>query len=130
MPYHVANKAIPYLDENGNFIKPETLNGIKFESFVFDALLDTQKSISLEVERSKEFSPLKNKDGLDSPETVNRDLCNLYGGWLEQNGVDIPKNEQGDVKADIEISPLFALNETELKNKNVNIIKVESGLYL
>jgi len=130
LPYHIAKKAIPCLDKNRKLIKPDKPNGIKFESFVFDALLDTQKSISLEVEREKEFSPLKNKDGLDSPETVKRDLCNLYGGWLEQNNVVVPKNEHGDVKADIEINPLFALNDTELKNKNVNTIRVESGLYL
>ena len=130
LPYHIANKAIPYLNENGKLVKPDKPNGIKFESFVFDALLDTQKSVSLEVDRKKEFSPLKNKDGLDSPETVKRDLCNLYGSWLEKINFEVLKNKDGNVSAEIEISPLFALNEDELQIKNKKNIKVETGLYL
>jgi UDP-N-acetylglucosamine/UDP-N-acetylgalactosamine diphosphorylase len=106
------------------------INGIKFESFVFDALLDTQRSISLEVERSQEFSPLKNKTGYDSPETVRQDLCNLYGSWLENSGVKVPKNKEGNVSVNIEINPLFAFNETDLKYKKVTFDKVKSGLYL
>ena len=130
LPYHVAHKTIPYLNDNGKIIKPHDRNGIKFESFVFDALLDTEKSISVEVERNQEFSPLKNKEGLDSPETVKRDLSNLYGGWLESSGIEVPKDKSGNVITDIEINPLFALNEADLKNKNVTVDKVESDLYL
>jgi UDP-N-acetylglucosamine/UDP-N-acetylgalactosamine diphosphorylase len=130
LPYHVVHKSIPYIDETGKLIKPDKTNGIKFESFVFDALLDTNKSISLEVERTKEFSPLKNKEGLDSAETVHRDLCNLYGGWLEKSGNNVPKDKEGNASIDIEISPLYALNENELKNKYSIPGKVEAGLYL
>ena len=130
LPYHVANKSIPYLDASGKLIKPEEPNGTKFESFVFDALLDTQKSISLEVERKLEFSPLKNKEGLDSPLTVKKDLCNLYGGWLENAGVQIPRDEHGNVTIDIEISPLLTLDGRDLKNRFLDTNKVESGFYL
>ena len=130
LPYHVAHKSIPYLNENGEMIKPQDMNGIKFESFVFDALLDTEKSISVEVERNQEFSPLKNKEGLDSPKTVKQDLCNLYGGWLESSGIEVPKDKAGNVITDIEINPLFALNEADLKNKNITVDKVKSDLYL
>lgn len=130
LPFHVAHKSIPFLDESGKVINPDETNGIKFESFVFDALLDAQKSISLEVERTKEFSPLKNKEGLDSAETVTRDLCNLYGGWLEDTGVEVPRDEEGNVAVNIEISPLYALDEKELKNKYTKSEKITSGLYL
>jgi UDP-N-acetylglucosamine/UDP-N-acetylgalactosamine diphosphorylase len=130
LPYHIANKAIPFLDENGRLINPEEPNGIKFEAFVFDALLDTEQSISLEVERSKEFSPLKNKDGLDSPETVHRDLCNLYGGWFENVGNEVPRDEEGNVPIDVEVSPLYALHESEFKNKYTKAEKLESGFYI
>lgn len=130
LPYHLARKAIPFVDNSGNTIKPQNINGIKFESFVFDALLDTEKSISIEVERDQEFSPLKNKEGLDSPVTVKRDLNNLYGHWLEDSGIQIPKDAEGHVDVDIEISPLYALNKMDIKNKNISINKVSQELYL
>jgi UDP-N-acetylglucosamine/UDP-N-acetylgalactosamine diphosphorylase len=130
LPFHVAHKVIPYLDDNDNNIKPSEINGIKFEAFVFDALLDTQKSVSLEVERELEFSPLKNKEGLDSPETVKRDLCNLYGSWLENSDIKVPRDKKGNISTEIEINPLYALNESDLKNKNIDLQKIDSSLYL
>lgn len=130
LPYHIARKAIPYLDDKGDLIKPEKPNGIKLESFVFDALLDTQKSISLEVERTEEFSPIKNKTGVDSAETAHRDLCNLYGRWLESADEEVPRDRDGNVSIDIEISSLIALNENEFKKKYSGTPKVKPGLYL
>ena len=130
LPFHIAHKVIPSLDDNGNKIIPEKTNGIKFESFVFDALLDAQNSISLEVARELEFSPLKNRAGLDSPLTVKRDLCNLYGGWLENSGIKVPRDKEGNISAEIEINPLYALNESDLKSKNLDFKKVDSVIYL
>ncbi|MFC1478410.1 UTP--glucose-1-phosphate uridylyltransferase [Candidatus Margulisiibacteriota bacterium] len=77
LPYHIAIKKIPYLDNDGNLISPDEPNGIKFETFIFDALGDTKNSVTLEVERDKEFAPLKNASGPDSPETVREALLKL-----------------------------------------------------
>ena len=38
MPLHIVEKKIPYLDENGEPVKPETPNGYKFESLVLDMI--------------------------------------------------------------------------------------------
>jgi len=130
LPYHIAEKNIPYLDEQGKLIKSKEKNGIKFETFVFDALLDARKSVSLEVERIKEFSPLKNKEGENSPQTVRRDLNNTYGKWLERAGYKVPRDEEGNVIQNIEISPLYALDEEELKGKSVQYSADEMEVYL
>jgi UDP-N-acetylglucosamine/UDP-N-acetylgalactosamine diphosphorylase len=37
LPFHRADKKVPHIDAHGNPVSPERPNGIKFESFLFDA---------------------------------------------------------------------------------------------
>ncbi len=129
-PFHVALKIIPYLDDEGYLIYPEKPNGYKFEMFVFDALQDTTQSVIMEVIREEEFSPLKNLTGDGSPESVQRDISNYFGSWLESAGISVPKDENGDIVGSIEISPLFARNRKECLNKLPLKIEFEGSLYL
>jgi UDP-N-acetylglucosamine/UDP-N-acetylgalactosamine diphosphorylase len=122
LPYHIAEKSIPFIDANGRLITPQEKNGIKFETFVFDALMDVKQSVSIEVERKQEFSPLKNKEGENSPETVRIALLNLYARWLEDAGHAIPRNNKGEPSINIEISPRVALTGGDLQK-----IKIKSG---
>jgi len=130
LPYHVAHKKIPYLDENGQLVQPKEPNGYKFETFIFDALRDTTRSVVLEVSREEEFSPVKNRSGEDSPETARRDMANLYGRWLEKAGISVPRTPSGDVAVPIEISPLYALDEEELIRKVDSSLVIKDALYL
>lgn len=75
---HVVEKKIPYLDENGNLVKPETPNGYKFEGLVLDMIHQLDTCLPFEVVREKEFAPIKNKTGIDSVESA-RELCKLNG---------------------------------------------------
>lgn len=81
MPLHIVEKKIPYMNEAGEFVKPEEPNGYKFETLVLDMihLLDT--CLPFEVVRDREFAPIKNKTGVDSVESA-REL-------LKQNGVEL-----------------------------------------
>jgi len=130
LPYHIAEKSIPYLDENGKKISPTEKNGIKFETFVFDALVDAKKTVYLEIEREQEFSPLKNSEGENSPETVKRDLNINYARWLREAGYDIKVNKAGEPEIDIEISPLVSLSGENLKELDLQITGKEKSLYI
>jgi UDP-N-acetylglucosamine/UDP-N-acetylgalactosamine diphosphorylase len=130
LPYHAAHKKIPYLDEEGRLIRPEEPNGYKFETFVFDALGDTSQSIVMEVEREEEFSPVKNREGEDSPETARRDLANYFSGWLESAGISVPRNERGGAVGQIEISPLFARTREAFRAKVPRDLRFTGSLYL
>ncbi len=78
LPVHIVEKKIPYMDEKGDFIKPETPNGHKYELLILDMIHDLESCLPYEVERRKEFAPIKNKTGVDSVESA-REL-------LEENG--------------------------------------------
>lgn len=110
LPFHKTLKKVPYFDK-GTLIKPEEPNGIKFETFVFDALGDTSASVTLRTRREDEFSPVKNKEGMDSHETAQQEMSDLYKKWLEHAGF------KGDLPGVVEISPLFADSAEELKRR-------------
>jgi len=130
LPYHIAHKKVPYLDEKGNLITPDYPNAYKFETFVFDALQDTTFSVILEVARDKEFSPVKNKEGPSSPETAKQDMSNYFASWLEKAGNAVPRDREGKVKGFIEISPLYARNEEEFLEKQGGEIEFKDNLYI
>lgn len=81
MPLHIVEKKIPYLDENGNPVKPEAPNGYKFESLVLDMIHRLDSCLPFEVVREREFAPIKNRTGVDSVESAR--------ALLEKNGVTL-----------------------------------------
>jgi UDP-N-acetylglucosamine/UDP-N-acetylgalactosamine diphosphorylase len=117
LPYHIAEKAIPFVGEDGTVVKPGKKNGIKFETFVFDALEAAAGAVTMEVERREEFSPVKNATGDDSPETARRDLTALYLRWLEEAGASIAREADGSFHGHVEVSPLTALDGAELAKR-------------
>lgn len=66
MPTHVVEKKIPYLNEQAQLVKPTEPNGYKFETLVLDMIHMMDNCLSFEVERSREFAPIKNRTGVDS----------------------------------------------------------------
>ena len=81
LPVHVVNKKVPYIDDNGELVKPSEPNAYKFETLVLDMIHMHDSCLSYEVERSHEFAPVKNAEGVDSVITA-REL-------LQKNGVTI-----------------------------------------
>ncbi len=81
MPLHVVKKAVPYIDENGELINPTEPNGLKFETLALDLIHEMDDCLVFEVDREKEFAPVKNKEGVDSIDTA-REL-------LKKNGYEL-----------------------------------------
>lgn len=130
LPWHIAHKKIPYVNDEGKIIKPDTPNGYKFETFVFDALMYADRTMIMQIDKSIEFSPVKNATGKDSPETTQRDMCYLFGSWFESAGIPVPKDDDGNVQGKIEISPLFANSAEELAGKILGDFIIKDPLYL
>jgi UDP-N-acetylglucosamine/UDP-N-acetylgalactosamine diphosphorylase len=85
--------------------------------FIFDALKHAEKSIIMEVVREDEFSPVKNAKGESSPDTARQSMINMFGRWLKAAGIEIPTDGTGNVTGSIEVSPLYAMDAEELKEK-------------
>ncbi len=69
LPIHEAYKSN---DKYGDFIK--------YEMFIFDGFEKANNGIVIHVNREDEFAPIKNKEGVDSPETAKK----LYNNKYEQ----------------------------------------------
>ena len=66
LQYHIAKK-------NGLY---------KFETFIFDAFEHFDDMLVMRVKREEEFAPIKNKEGVDSPETAKE----IYERKMERDG--------------------------------------------
>jgi UDP-N-acetylglucosamine/UDP-N-acetylgalactosamine diphosphorylase len=132
LPFHRAEKKIPFVDDSGRVQNPEKPNGIKFETFVFDALPMAERPVVLEIDRAREFSPVKNADGTDSPATAQRDMVRLAAQALEEAGARVPRGPDGEPKHRIEINPKVARNVEELRAllARLNLHAVVCDLYL
>lgn len=70
LKYHKECKKNSYIDEDLNEFIPKEPNTYKFESFIFDGFEYLDNMIIMSVDRNKEFAPVKNREGVDSPETA------------------------------------------------------------
>lgn len=78
LPYHLADKAIAHM-ENGVRVTPSKPCGYKFETLVVDMVRLMGSCLAYEVEREREFAPVKNATGTDSVDTAR--------ALLRKNGV-------------------------------------------
>jgi len=127
LPLHRALKKIPHIDEHGELLESDDPNGVKLESFVFDAVPLASKSIILETLRHEEFSPTKNATGVDSVETTRKMIVTRAASWLESVGLTVPKKPDGSIDCVIEIAPGFALYKEDIKEKLNQIPQINPG---
>ncbi len=81
IPVHVVKKKVPFVDETGALVSPGRENAYKFETLILDMISLMGSCLPFEVEREREFAPVKNRTGTDSVDSA-REL-------LLKNGVEL-----------------------------------------
>ena len=114
LPWHRADKKIPCLDEAGNPVTPSAPNGVKLESFIFDALPLAPRTMLLEGVRAECFAPTKNATGVDSVESCRAMLVARDLRRLEAAGVKIPRAADGSAECLVEIAPEAAIDDGDV----------------
>jgi UDP-N-acetylglucosamine/UDP-N-acetylgalactosamine diphosphorylase len=127
LPWHRAVKKVPYVNESGQQVKPDSPNAIKLEAFIFDAIPLADNPIILQTTRAEEFSPVKNATGVDSAETSRRDLNRRAACWIEEAGHTVPRTSDGEPDGTFEISPLLAQEAKHLSEALPETIALEAG---
>lgn len=125
LPFHRASKKVPFIDESGNQVQPESPNATKFEKFIFDLLPAAKRTIVVEVEPAKAFAPIKNADGAetDTPKLARQAISDLHRSWLIQAGAEV------DDGVMVEINAQYALDAEELAARTPENLSITSDRY-
>lgn len=83
LPYHIAFKKSDYLNNDGIIVKADAPNVYKFETFIFDAWTYFSDIAILRGKREEDFAPIKNREGVDSPQTAIELYNNYYKNLLK-----------------------------------------------
>ncbi len=133
LPFHRADKKIVTVDAMGQAVKPVKPNGVKFELFVFDALPFARNPVIIETLRADDFSPVKNAEGVDSPQSCRDDQLRQFARWLKGNGAAIETDASGLPRLAIEVSPRFGYDEDSFADAWKKLSprpEIRDGLYL
>ena len=124
LPFHIARKKVPHLSADGQLVEPSEPNALKFEKFIFDLLPAAQRPIVVEYAEADCFAPLKNAPGAekDTAEYVQRMMLDQHRRWLTAAGAT--------VEADVEISPLYALDESTVAQRIEQGTHFDESTYL
>ena len=72
LPYHSAHKKVDFMKDDGSMFYATEPNGYKYEAFIFDGFGIFDDITLFRGKREEDFAPVKNKEGVDSPETATK----------------------------------------------------------
>ena len=107
LPFHRAKKKVPYLNDSGDIVEPESPNAIKFERFIFDLLPSAENAFVVEGTPAEVFAPVKNADGAatDTPAAAKQQIIDLHKSWLEAAGVAVSGEAKVEINARVALGP-------------------------
>ena len=126
LPFHLANKKVPFIDESGKLNKPDSPSAVKFEKFIFDLMPLAKNSIVCEVDPADGFCAVKNAPPAPSetPAHVKQAISDLHKRWLKECGVAVADG------VTVEINPFFAVDQRQLKEKAESLSEISESQYL
>lgn len=127
LPFHRAVKKIPHIDASGSPVRPTEPNGVKLETFVFDALPLATNSTILQTRREEEFAPVKNATGVDSAEVTYQMMIDRTAAWLQAAGVSVPRKADGTPDCVLEMAASFAVTAEDVKAKLDQVPEIKPG---
>ena len=113
LPWHRADKKVPFLAADGTTVKPDAVNAVKLESFIFDALPMAERAIVVEGCRKEMFGPTKNATGVDSAESCRAMLVERDARRLALAGIQVPRTPDGTPASLVEISPRRVVDDAD-----------------
>ena len=110
LPLHLAFKAVPFIDADGQRVVPTSPNAFKFERFIFDLMPLARRVCVVEIEASEGFAPLKNPNGAasDTAEHVHAAMVAHARRLLAKAGVHVADG------VDVELAADRIIDETEI----------------
>ncbi len=94
LPWHRARKRVACLAPDGPVGRAlpasEAPTATKLEQFLFDLLPLAPRTAIHEVDRRREFAPVKNATGEDSPETARALVAAEIARWHREAGLPVP----------------------------------------
>lgn len=126
LPFHLAHKKVPFIDETGTLVKPEQPNAIKFERFIFDLLPLADHAIVVEVDPADAFSPVKNgpTEATNTAVTAQQAMVEQAKRCLLQLGVEVAEQTA------VEIHPRLMLDYERLSATLAGQSTITSPIYL
>jgi len=88
--YNTSIKSLELYDIESNTRKINFF--LKFELFlntIFEYLPENKDFLLIRTSREKEFSPIKSKEGPDSPEMTRRNMSKMFLKWLNGCGISV-----------------------------------------
>jgi UDP-N-acetylglucosamine/UDP-N-acetylgalactosamine diphosphorylase len=126
LPFHIARKKVPCVNDAGKLAEPGKPNALKFERFIFDLLPQARHPVVVEYAEEDVFAPLKNAPGAgrDTPEYVERLMIAQHRQWLEHAGTRVAEGVA------VEISPLWALDAEGVVARSDRPKTIDNPTYL
>jgi UDP-N-acetylglucosamine/UDP-N-acetylgalactosamine diphosphorylase len=90
LPFHRARKRVACLGTDGRVEEPAAPNATKLEQFLFDLLPLAPRAVVHEAVRAREFAPVKNAEGEDSPATARALVAAEVARWHRAAGRAVP----------------------------------------
>jgi UDP-N-acetylglucosamine/UDP-N-acetylgalactosamine diphosphorylase len=91
LPLHRARKRVPHLGPDGSHVQPTSADAWKVERFLFDLFPHAPRATVHEVDRRREFAPVKDAQGEDGPDAARAAVAAEVARWHREAGRPPPE---------------------------------------